>query len=285
MKQIKNESGITLIALVVTIIILLILAGVSITTLSSGGLFGRAESSAAKYEQASRAENSTITSLMDKYDRYEESTSSKYKVVLENNDGWEYYYLADDQNNIMDITDAYVVSSKGTVNIFDEFTVCQNIDRDELENQPGDRFIISAGYLISDVDAVMFDQTNTLVLVKDGKEYTKDFYVSEPNIQLEARYSVNNSCYFLELPEWRDGYLYNEYRYNKIYVVIDGTRVDISNQIRYDDEMGYALCVKYGEVTVNGQPLEGTYQFIAIRSGKEYSTTYNIYNSSNLAAK
>ena len=266
MKQIKNESGITLIALVVTIIILLILAGVSITTLSSGGLFGRAESSAAKYEQASRAENSTITSLMDKYDRYEESTSSKYKVVLENNDGWEYYYLADDQNNIMDITDAYVVSSKGTVNIFDEFTVCQNIDRDELENQPGDRFIISAGYLISDVDAVMFDQTNTLVLVKDGKEYTKDFYVSEPNIQLEARYSVNNSCYFLELPEWRDGYLYNEYRYNKIYVVIDGTRVDISNQIRYDDEMGYALCVKYGEVTVNGQPLEGTYQFIAIRS-------------------
>ena len=69
--MIKNEKGITLIALVVTIIILLILAGVSITTLSGDGLFGRAESSAAKYEQASQAENSTLSALMDKYDRYD----------------------------------------------------------------------------------------------------------------------------------------------------------------------------------------------------------------------
>ena len=73
--MIKNEKGITLIALVVTIIILLILAGVSITTLSGDGLFGRAESSAAKYEQASAAENSTLTSLMDKYDNYENLTN------------------------------------------------------------------------------------------------------------------------------------------------------------------------------------------------------------------
>lgn len=68
MQMIKENKGITLIALVVTIIILLILAGVSITTLSGDGLFGRAQSSAAKYEQASQAENSSITSLMDKYD-------------------------------------------------------------------------------------------------------------------------------------------------------------------------------------------------------------------------
>ena len=67
----KSNKGITLIALVVTIIILLILAGVSITTLSGNGLFGRAESSAAKYQAASEAENSTISSLMDKYDNYE----------------------------------------------------------------------------------------------------------------------------------------------------------------------------------------------------------------------
>ena len=71
----KNNKGITLIALVVTIIILLILAGVSITTLSGNGLFGRAESSAAKYQQASENENSTLSSLMDKYDHYESQTT------------------------------------------------------------------------------------------------------------------------------------------------------------------------------------------------------------------
>ena len=61
----KNNKGITLIALVVTIIILLILAGVSITTLSGNGLFGRAQSGAAKYQEASEEENRTISSILD----------------------------------------------------------------------------------------------------------------------------------------------------------------------------------------------------------------------------
>ena len=67
----KDNRGITLIALVVTIIILLILAGVSITALSTGGIFSRAESSAAKYQAASEAENSTISSILDQYDEAE----------------------------------------------------------------------------------------------------------------------------------------------------------------------------------------------------------------------
>lgn len=281
----KENKGITLIALVVTIIILLILAGVSITTLSGNGLFGRAQSGAAKYQEASEEENRTISSILDKYDRYEESISGQYKLVLEDDDGWRMYYLKDNNGNVVGISDAYVVSSKGRVNIFNNPIVCQNMDRDEWENHPGDRIGISEWYMITEEDAVMFNENNKIVVVKDGKEYSANLYVAEPNIQLEARHSYNNNCYFLELPEWRDNVLAAEYRYNTIYVVINGNRVDISDQIRDDDEMGHALCVKYGEVTVNGQPLEGTYQFIAIRSGKEYSTTYTIYNSSNVAAK
>ncbi len=76
----KNNKGITLIALVVTIIILLILAGVSITTLSGNGLFGRAESSAAKYQAASEAENSTISSILDKYDYYDNKVNNGVTV-------------------------------------------------------------------------------------------------------------------------------------------------------------------------------------------------------------
>ncbi len=79
MQMIKENKGITLIALVVTIIILLILAGVSITTLSGNGLFGRAESSAAKYQAASEAENSTISDMLDKYDKYA-SNEVEFKI-------------------------------------------------------------------------------------------------------------------------------------------------------------------------------------------------------------
>ena len=47
----KNEKGITLIALVVTIIILLILAGVTISlAITNGGLFDKTRSAANQYQ-------------------------------------------------------------------------------------------------------------------------------------------------------------------------------------------------------------------------------------------
>ncbi len=59
--MLRKEKGITLVALVVTIIILLILAGVSITMVSGNGLFGRASNAASKYSSASESENSTVS--------------------------------------------------------------------------------------------------------------------------------------------------------------------------------------------------------------------------------
>ena len=43
MKKLKNQNAITLIALIITIIILLILAGISISALTQTGLFSRAK--------------------------------------------------------------------------------------------------------------------------------------------------------------------------------------------------------------------------------------------------
>ena len=59
--MLRKEKGITLVALVVTIIILLILAGVSITMVSGNGLFGRASNAASKYSSASSSENETVS--------------------------------------------------------------------------------------------------------------------------------------------------------------------------------------------------------------------------------
>ena len=53
MKKIKeNNNGITLIALVITIIILLILAGISISSLTGSGLFQKAQEATTKYTEA-----------------------------------------------------------------------------------------------------------------------------------------------------------------------------------------------------------------------------------------
>ena len=46
----KDAKGITLVALVITIIILLILAGISISSLTDNGLFGKAQEAARNTE-------------------------------------------------------------------------------------------------------------------------------------------------------------------------------------------------------------------------------------------
>ena len=59
--KIKKNTGITLVALVVTIIVLLILAGITITmVLSNGGIIGKAKDSASIYNQKAKEENGRL---------------------------------------------------------------------------------------------------------------------------------------------------------------------------------------------------------------------------------
>lgn len=57
MKKIRKQNGITLIALVITIIVMLILVGVTITIAVNGGLFNYAKEAADKTDKAIKAEN------------------------------------------------------------------------------------------------------------------------------------------------------------------------------------------------------------------------------------
>ena len=52
----KNEKGITLVALVITIIVMIILVAVSVTVALNGGLFDTAEDAASKTNTAANEE-------------------------------------------------------------------------------------------------------------------------------------------------------------------------------------------------------------------------------------
>ena len=56
----KQQKGITLVALVITIIILLILAGISIATLQGSWLFSKTKEAKNASENAQIVENSTL---------------------------------------------------------------------------------------------------------------------------------------------------------------------------------------------------------------------------------
>lgn len=69
--MLKGQKGITLVALVITIIVLLILAGVALATLSGqGNIIGNAENAVDKYQTTAGADQNiinTVDKMLQKY--------------------------------------------------------------------------------------------------------------------------------------------------------------------------------------------------------------------------
>ncbi len=60
--MLKQQKGITLVALVITIVVLIILAGVAISlTLSDNGIFNKAKEGRDKYKTSANEESRTLT--------------------------------------------------------------------------------------------------------------------------------------------------------------------------------------------------------------------------------
>ena len=84
-KILKNTKGITLVALVITIIILLILAGISISALTNTGIFQKAKDAKQKSEDAALDQNTKLDEYENEIDKYlpkqnENSLAKKVKV-------------------------------------------------------------------------------------------------------------------------------------------------------------------------------------------------------------
>ena len=75
----NKEHGITLVALVITIIILLILAGIGIQAITQNNLFEQAKKAKNATENSQKEENKTLSGYMDKINEYLPETLS-YKV-------------------------------------------------------------------------------------------------------------------------------------------------------------------------------------------------------------
>ena len=89
-KQRKNEIGITLVALIVTIIILLVLAGISITILNHTELLKNVKQAKDTTENAQKEENETLSKYNNKIDEIVSSAtrddnSGKGKILWKNN--------------------------------------------------------------------------------------------------------------------------------------------------------------------------------------------------------
>ncbi len=82
--KIKGNKGITLIALVITIIILLILAGISISSLTGSGLFERAKEASEKSKQAQYEEELNLVIATMKTDSIIKNEEFNMENIIKN---------------------------------------------------------------------------------------------------------------------------------------------------------------------------------------------------------
>lgn len=76
----KKNKGITLVALIITIIILLILAGISISALTETGLFEKTKEAKEKYQNAQESENNYLEKYSEEISKYT-SIDNKEKII------------------------------------------------------------------------------------------------------------------------------------------------------------------------------------------------------------
>ena len=103
-KIMNNKKGITLIALVITIVVLLVLAGVAISMITGQeGLFSKANYSAVEYNNKSQNEATQFNGLMDYLNDYKENIITAEMVeFIPSDPNWK----AIDGNNITNVKQA-----------------------------------------------------------------------------------------------------------------------------------------------------------------------------------
>ena len=99
MKKTNGQKGITLVALVITIIILLILATISIQALTNTGLFAKAQEAKEKTKNATENQAKTLNEYEDELNKYVSGTTQTQKLADKVKVGDYVSYTPDELSN------------------------------------------------------------------------------------------------------------------------------------------------------------------------------------------
>lgn len=191
-KKIEKEAkGITLIALVVTIIVLLILAAVAINlTIGNNGIITRAKDSTEKYEQAAENEQKEMQNVVDFLDKYLNNNDNSEILTIEDAKESGTYFeegnpkeLKDDLQNIVYIPDGFRVAKDSATKVEDGIVV---------EDKKGNQFVwIPASTTGENINTTLGNQ-NLQYVRTDFKVTSENPYSSYiEDISEEEKQSVN----------------------------------------------------------------------------------------------
>ena len=151
MKSQNKQKGITLVALVITIIILLILAGITINSLTDSGLFGKAKEAKEKHERAQANEEGL---LQDFEEEILDSTREKIIDDLE-----------------------IVITNVGTTNIKEKIEI-----RNKFEN---------AVYIYRlDGEIIAYTGDSTIIIGGETSDVQEGISIVEKSLELDTEYQI-----------------------------------------------------------------------------------------------
>ena len=174
-RNLKEEKGITLVALIITIIVLLILAVVTISAVNEGSLFAHANNAAKTYSEAQEKENKMIADYLTELKKHDNGSGNN-----DNNSSiigkWYYYGNIGNDEYAINITSTTV-----TGGYFDRYTdVKYSLDgnvltityKKERNNEYVDDYKVF--YIVDNKFCFFYDDENNeiddLFLVKDNAE-------------------------------------------------------------------------------------------------------------------
>ena len=168
-KVLKNTNGITLVALVITIIILLILATISIQSLTNTGLFEKAKEAKEKTKNATENQAKILNEYEDELNKYVSGTTQTQKLADTVKVGDYVTYTPDtlDNNAVSTLkTNLYTYSGKS------DSTINQEIKRDDLkwrvlDVQNGQVRLISENPTTSKIELYGYNGYNNAVKLID----------------------------------------------------------------------------------------------------------------------
>ena len=182
-KNLKENKGITLIALIITIIVLLILAVVTISAVNEGNIFAHANNAVTKYNSAATEENSFVANYLTEMGKYDGETKKiigkYYHSALIGNDefaititpttitGGEFDY--DDINNV-----SYTLNGNNLTISYELYDEDEYYDEEDTYyiNEDGLMFSIDGedSYLIY----IKSDATNVSYSLLDGMKFQRE---------------------------------------------------------------------------------------------------------------
>ena len=174
--MLSNVKGITLIALVITIIVLIILAGVSMAVVfNQDGIISKAKQAKGDYANAQNEEATTIGNLISKIDEIEDGNNNSPEDIKKVSEvkGGDYFNkpttLEDSNGNLIKVPKGFKIADDSGVNVTEGIVIEDNDIIDGIGNNRGNQYVwIPVGTGIKKADGTTVDITLGRYVFADG---------------------------------------------------------------------------------------------------------------------